>query len=253
VSLDGSTAEVHESLRGAGSFAPALSAIRLLQGAGLPVTARVNVHTRNIEDLPALAHLLLGELGLPSFRTAGLSSIGTASKYSADMFPTTAQRLRAMQLLAALEWEYPGRVLAASGPLSQWRTFHAMEEARQSGRAPQRGFLTGCGCVWSRISVRCDGAYVPCVLLPQLVAGHIGQDSLEEVWCSSPVLSAVRARAEIPLDSCPECRGCEYSAYCTGSCAAPSWSRLADVMRPNPEACLRQFLHDLAAAGLRLW
>jgi len=254
VSLDGSTAEVHESLRGPGSFAPALRAIRLLQEAGLPVTARANVHAQNIEDLPALAHLLLEELGLPSFRTAGVSSIGTASKYRTDIFPSAAQRLQAMRLLAGLEQHYPGRIQASSGPLLQWRMFQAMERARRSGgRDTRRGFLTGCGCVWSRVSVRCDGAYVPCVLLPQLVAGHIGQDALEDVWRSSPVLNAVRARTQVALDSCSECQCCDYSPYCSGSCAAAAWSRLGDVNRPNPEACLRQFLHDLAAEGLALW
>jgi len=254
VSLDGSTAQVHESLRAPGSFAPALEAIRLLHSAGLPVTARVNVHARNIEDLPALAHLLLEELGLPFFRTAGVSSIGTASKYNADIFPTAAQRLRAMQLLAGLDQKHPGRILASSGPLSQGRMFHAMEAARQSGApAPGGGYLTGCGCVGSRVSVRCDGAYVPCVLLPQWVAGYIGQDPLEAVWRNSPVLNAVRARVHMAFASCPECQDCEYSPYCTGSCAAAAWSRLGDVNRPNPEACLRQFLRDLAADGLTLW
>ena len=55
VSLDGSTAAVHERLRGRGTFEPALRAIRILQAAGLPTTVRATVHAGNLDDLPALA------------------------------------------------------------------------------------------------------------------------------------------------------------------------------------------------------
>ena len=131
--------------------------------------------------------------------------------------------------------------------------FQTMEAARRRGEPTwSRGHLMGCNCVFTRISVRSDGAYVPCVLLPQLVAGQIGQDRLEEVWRESPVLQAVRARADLSLASFPECRGCPYTACCTGSCAGPSLSILGDVNRPNPEACLRRFLQELAAEGLSL-
>ena len=100
VSLGGSTEEIHELWRGQGPFGPALNATKILSDQDLPVTVRVNVHAHNIEDLPAVARLLLDDIGLAFFHVAGVSSIGTHAKYREDVFPTAAQRLRAMRLLA---------------------------------------------------------------------------------------------------------------------------------------------------------
>jgi len=254
VSLDGSTPEIHESMRGRGSFEPALNAIQILLEEGLPATVRVTIHARNIEDLPAVARLLLEELGLPAFSTNAISSLGTHAKYGDDLFLTPAQRLRAMNVMAGLDKRYPGRIQASAGPLWESKAFDEMEAARQSGGTISgRGYLIGCGCIFTRISVRADGAYVPCVMLPHIVLGTIGQDPLTQVWREAPALNALRQRIEIPLASFAECQGCEYTELCTGNCAGTAASLLGDPNQPNPEACLRKFKEDLAAEGLSLW
>ncbi len=117
VSLDGSCAAVHESLRGVGTFAPALAAIRYLQAAGVPVTVRVTVHPGNIDDLSQVARLLLDELGLPAFSTNAASSLGSAGKYAAEVLLTPRERLRAMRTLVELEAVTQG---ASRPPPGRW-------------------------------------------------------------------------------------------------------------------------------------
>jgi len=253
ISLDGSTAEVHESMRGEGSFAPALEAIRLLREERLPVTVRVTVHDKNVDDLPALASLLLDDVGLPSFSTNAICSLGTHAKYGEGSFLSTPRRLQAMRILARLDGRYPGRIRANAGPLADWHMFNAMEEARKRNEPiPDRGKLVGCGCIFYRISVRSDGAYIPCIMLPQMVMGHIGADSLGEVWRNAPILNELRSRIHIPLDSFDECRGCDYIRSCTGNCAGVALSLLGDHNRPAPDACFRRFREDLDREGLSL-
>ncbi len=254
VSLDGSTAAVHESMRGKGSFAPALAAIRILKAESLPVTVRTTVHAQNIDDLPAVAHLLLEEIGLASFSTNSVSSLGTNAKYGDDMFLTPLLRLHAMHVLAELDQHYSGRIHASAGPLADWKMFNAMERARRTGEASFRGgCLVGCGCIFERMAVRADGAYVPCVMLPQMVLGHIGVDSLVHVWQHSTAFDTLRQRMSIALDTFAQCVGCEYLPYCTGNCAGTALSLLGDANQPSPEACLRTFKDDLQASGLALW
>lgn len=254
VSLDGSTPEIHETMRGKGSFHPALNAIQALLKEGLPVTVRVTVQAANIEDLPAVARLLLEDFGLSGFSTNTISSLGTQSKYEEDLFLSPAQRLRAMKVLAKLDEKYPGRIQADAGPLAEWKMFKKMENSRENRQSiPGRGYLVGCGCVFKRIAVRSDGAYVPCVMLPQLVLGTIGHDSLEEVWRHSPVLARMRERRLVPLRSFAECQGCDYLESCTGNCPGTAFSILGDMNRPSPEGCLRKFRRDLEAQGLNLW
>ena len=251
ISLDGSRAEIHEIMRGPGSFSPALAAIRNLQAAEVPVTVRVTVHAGNIEDLPTLARLLLEELKLPGFSTNAISSLGSNAKYGEEIFLDPAQRLKAMQVLAELDANYPGRIEAAAGPLADWKMFHGLRQARQSRQPiPGRGRLVGCGCVFNRLAVRADGAYIPCVMLPQMVLGFIGEDPLAEVWQDAGILNQLRERTAISLGSFQECRGCDYQLSCTGNCAGAALSLLGDANRPSPDACLRRFERDLAEQGL---
>jgi SynChlorMet cassette radical SAM/SPASM protein ScmE len=254
VSLDGSRAEVHELMRGKGSFAPALQAIKILMAEGLPVTARVTVHASNINNLPATAHLLLNELELRSFSTNAISALGTRAKYGKALFLTPSERLQAMKVLAILDEKYHGRIQATAGPLADWKMFGQMESARLGGsQIPGRGRLVGCGCTFSKMAVRADGAYVPCVMLPQIVLGYIGIDSLEEVWHSSVQFETLRKRITIPLESFEECVGCEYLRFCTGNCPGTALSLSKDPNRPSAETCLRKFRDALAVEGLTLW
>ena len=254
VSLDGSVAAVHESLRGPGTFAPALAAIRALQAADVPVTVRVTVHPGNVDDLANVARLLLDDLGLPAFSTNAASALGSAGKYGAEVLMTPLERLRAMRTLVELEGRYPGRIQANAGPLADWQMFHAMEQARRDNAPiPGRGALVGCGCVFEKLAVRADGRYVPCVMLPTLTLGEIGRDSLVKVWQQTTELQALRSRRDIRLDSLDECRDCPWVASCTGSCPGMAQALTGAVDRPCPQSCLRRFVAELEREGEPLW
>jgi SynChlorMet cassette radical SAM/SPASM protein ScmE len=254
VSLDGSTAAVHESLRGTGTFAPALAAIRALQKAGVPVAVRVTIHPGNLDDLPNVARLLLNELKLPAFSTNAASSLGSAGKYGEGVLLTPLERLRAMHILVELERNYPGRVQASAGPLAEWRMFHAMEQARRDNLAiPGRGRLVGCGCIFERLAVRADGRYVPCVMLPTVTLGEIGIDPLADVWRQAEALQALRHRRGVVLAGFDECRDCPWVASCTGSCPGMAQALTGEFNRPCPQSCLKRFVAELEREGASLW
>jgi len=250
VSLDGSSAGIHELLRGEGTFGPALRAIRLLKEYELPVTVRTTVHPGNIDDLPAVAALLLDDLGLQSFSTNAASALGSYGKYGQDILLNPQQRLKAMKQLVDLERRYPGRILANAGPLADWKSLKAMEGARQTGQPiPGRGKLVGCGCIYQRLAVRADGAYVPCVMLPQMVLGHIGQDRLGEVWTKARLLEQMRRRVDIPLSRFETCADCDWQLSCTGNCPGTAFSMTGQIDVPCPESCLKRFEESLAEHG----
>lgn len=254
VSLDGSTAEIHEKLRGKGTFQPALSAIKLLQSLEIPVTVRVTIHPGNVDDLAHITHLLLNDLQLSSFSTNAASSLGGSEKYDSESLLTPLERLKAMRSLAELEEAYPGRIQASAGPLADWHMFRAMEEARQSGQpVPGRGRLVGCGCIFDRLAVRSDGAIIPCVMLPQMVLGRLGEDRLDDVWLHAPALHEMRCRSSLSLSSFDDCLDCSWLESCTGNCPGTAYSLTGEVNRPCPETCLKRFQEELTALGESLW
>lgn len=254
ISLDGSTAEVHESLRGKGTFLPALAAIRLLNDGDLSVTVRVTIHPGNVDDLESITRLLLDDLKLPSFSTNAASSLGSSAKYDATNLLSVTDRLKAMRKLASLEAAYPGRILASAGPLADWHMFHAMEKARVKGQPlPGRGRLVGCGCIFDRLAVRADGAIIPCAMLPQMVLGHIGTDDLATVWQKASELYSLRQRVNISLESFEQCRDCAWRESCTGNCPGTAVTLTGQVNHPCPDSCLKRFHGELSALGESLW
>jgi len=246
ISVDGSCAAVHDTCRGRGAFNGAVRGIRTLQRHRVNVAVRVTIHRHNIDDLENIAHFLLEELGLPGFGTNSAGYLGTCRLNADDVMLTIAERQVAMATLLRLAEKYPDRISANAGPLAEGRAWRMMEEARaQNAPAfPNRGRLTACGCPSSKISVRADGAIVPCNMLNHIELGRINHDSLAEIWQNSPALNQLRNRHTIPLTDFKFCAGCSYIPYCTGSCPGLAYTITGKVDQPSPDACLRRFLEE---------
>jgi len=246
VSIDGSTGDVHDSCRGKGNFDRAVEGIRRLRRHGVPVTVRVTIHRYNAEDLEKVARLLLEDIGLDGFSTNSASFLGLCRENADDIQLTVDQRSMVMETLLRLDRAYPGRISAQAGPLAEGKMWCDMERARRERRPPMagRGFLKGCGGVFSKLAVRADGVMVPCIQMGHIDLGRINHDALAETWWDHPELRRLRERSDIPLETFEECRGCPYISYCTGNCPALSYTLTGDENRPSPDACLRRFLAE---------
>lgn len=261
VSMDGPRAEVHDTMRGRGSFAGAMRGVETLRRHGISVAVRVTIHRGNVHELEDTARFLLDDLGLPGFGTNSAGHLGSCAQHGEEIELTVADREQAMRTLVELAARYPGRIQAQAGPLAEARMWSRMEEARRArdggstaradgarAKSPRGGALVGCGCSNSKLAVRADGAYTPCTMLPHLVLGHIGRDDLLTVWREHPMLASLRTRGRHALTEFAYCRGCDYIDLCTGSCAGIAYSVTGEVDHPAPDACLRDYL----AAGGRL-
>ncbi|MBN2537949.1 radical SAM protein [candidate division WOR-3 bacterium] len=243
VSIDGSRAEIHDQSRPPRSFDRALTGLRLLKEAGLPVVARVTLNRANVEDLPNIARLLIEDVGLAGFGTNDAEQMGSARCNGESMVLTSAERQRAGELLTGLNDKYGGRISASAGPLAIARHFAEIDEALARGDKglPGAGTLSSCGGVFSKMAVLHDGSMVPCSMLPTLTMGVIGLHPLAAAWRSSPAINAVRYRREIPLASLPECRDCPYTGFCRGGCPASMMARYGRLNVRDPLVCYRRY------------
>jgi len=251
VSLDGASAETHESARGKGTFEKALSGIATLKKHGIPLTVRVTIHRHNVHDLENVARLLLEEIGLPSFSTNSASHMGMCRRNREMLQLTVEDRMAAMKTLLLLDTKYSGRIGATAGPLAEGKTWLEMEKARREGRPAMegRGFLSGCGGANTKLAVRADGVIVPCCQMSHIELGRINRDDVKKLWQESGELNRVRERVTIPLSSFEHCRGCPYIPYCTGNCPAMAVTLSGGDDRPAPDACLRHFLENGGSLG----
>jgi len=246
ISIDGSRAEVHDLSRPK-SFEHALRGLKLLKEAGFPVTVRVTINRYNLNDLENVAHLLLEEVGLPSFSTNDAFPMGAGCQNQGEVTLGALEMKQAMDTIDRLLERYPGRLTAQAGPQAKRLSYAEMEHARQTGEKPTRwqmGFLTACGCIFSKLSILHDGTVVPCHVLHRLDLGNIKTHSLEEIWHTHPILQALRERRSIPMQQVPGCESCEWAAYCNGSCPGLAHQLTGDFNRANPADCYRQFLAE---------
>jgi SynChlorMet cassette radical SAM/SPASM protein ScmE len=242
VSIDGSTAEAHDSLRGQGSFGKAIEGLQRLRRHQIPVSTRVTIHQHNVDDLGEIARLLLEELELPSFSTNAASYSGLCRQNAKDVQLTVEQRSRAMETLVGLYQKYNGRITASAGPLRNAFKWRRMERQRRENSAASGGYLIDCGGVMTELGVRADGIMVPCLLLSHIELGRINTDDLRSVWQSHPELERMRKRRSISVAEIEFCEGCDYIPYCTGNCPAYAYDLVGRDDRPNPDDCLKRFL-----------
>ena len=252
VSIDGSRAEIHDRNR-PGSFARALRGLKRLKARGFPVQVRTTISRHNIDDLENIAHLLLEEIGLASFSTNEAAPLGTGCANRAETALTPADHKKAMVVIDRLLARYPGRLQAQAGPQAKLKMYREMERAHRTGEKAadwKMGYLSGCGCVFSKIDVLHDGTIVPCCMLPGLVLGNITRDSLGEIWLNHPTLQLLRERRNIALSEVEGCRDCEWNVICNGSCPGLAHQLTGDVNRANPEDCYRNFIEAVGGVDV---
>jgi SynChlorMet cassette radical SAM/SPASM protein ScmE len=240
ISVDGSSAEVHDLSRPK-SFKRALRGLKLLKEAGYPVTVRVTINRHNVDDLENVAHLLLDEVGLPSFGTNEAYACGATDRTEDGIILTMVQRKKAMEVLTRLSDQYNQRIQALAGPLVLAQELKTMDEMLVNGQTsrPGRGTLSACSSVFSKLGVMHDGTVVPCNILSTVTLGTIGVDSLQDIWLYHPIMIAMRQRYEIPLSSLETCQDCAYQGFCTGGCPSGALYANGDLNTRNPMSCYR--------------
>ncbi len=245
ISLDGSCADIHDAIRGRGSFKGAVRGIKTLQKHGIPVTVRVTINHHNVHDLENMARFILDDLGLSIFQCFSSRDQGSFRKHADEIKLTVKDNMSAMATLLKLSEKYPGKISAASTPLLQAKSWKEMEEARIQKKpgCKMGGHLIPCGDSFKNIHVHSDGTITPCTILGNINMGRINQDSFSEVWLNSPVLNNMRSRY-IPLADFEFCQGCEYIPYCKGTCPVSAYSMTGKLDHPDQDTCLRAFLRN---------
>ncbi len=217
VSLDGSDAASHDSLRGVpGAFEQALRGIGCARDAALPFQLNTTVTTDNADQLPAIHELAI--------------RLGAAAHHVFLLVPTgRAASLRGMELdarryEAILNWladrfvSSPIEIRATCAP-------HFYRILRQRGVATQaRGCLAG----QSFCFISHTGDVQPCGYFDVQV-GNIRQKSLREIWEKAELFRDLRDHAAYG----GKCGSCEFLRVC-GGCRARAYEATGDPLAPEP-------------------
>ena len=206
VSIEGPE-EIHESIRGKGSFLSSLNGVQCLLEAGINVTLNVTLSTINaghmIEMVKLSSCLGVHKLGfsrlVPSGRGAG-------------MLKNMLRKDEVRELYQAIfSLETRGLEIVTGDPVaSQLRSEYIHHDAS----AIPTG---GCAAGVSGLTVLPDGTITPCRRM-NIPLGNVRKDSLREIWSTSPILESLRDKKRYSgkCSKClrwTTCRGCRAIAY----------------------------------------
>lgn len=228
LSLDGSTPERHDGIRGVpGTFARTMQAIAWATELNIPLQVNTLCAAETADDMPALFELLK-PYGVTRWSLFFLISVGRGKVLEA-LPPQTAEKL--MAWIYDVSKAAPFAVATTEAPSYRRVAIERMredglhgEQIKSSSVGRGFGIRDGHGIVF----VSCTGDICPAGFLP-LAAGNIRQDSLVEVYRRSPLFEQLHDPGQFE----GHCGVCEFRALCGGS-RARAFGATGDPLASDP-------------------
>jgi len=202
ISLDGSTPEINDPIRGAGSFQRVIDGIRAAVAVGLRPTLTMTLLRHNLDDVDAMVRLA-ASLGIRNVHLLWPHRRGRVLTGSFAALPEAGEMLAAVR-----------RGLAAATECGV--TIDNVEEFRLrfDGTPGIKNDLAG--AAWNSLCVYTDGGVYPSASMagvPELKCGDLAAASLEQIWKDSPICREMR---EATVERKPTCRTCHLKFLCGG-------------------------------------
>ncbi len=232
LSLDGSTAAVHDDFRNQpGAFDGVMNAIRLFNAHNIDFLVNSSFTKRNQDEAPKI-HQLVKSLGATAWYLFMIVPTGRGEEIMAELIPPDEYE-------AMLNWHYDmekeeDELLVRPTCAPQYYRV-VLQRAKQEGEKFKRRtlkFSTGGskGCLAGQLicMIDVDGNVLPCSYFP-LPAGNIRTQSFREIWEESPLFLEMRDFAGYK----DHCGRCEYLNVC-GGCRARAWAVTGDYLAGEP-------------------
>jgi len=205
VSLEGPP-EIHDGIRGHGSFAAAVEGTRLLIEAGNKVSANMTLSGLNVGVIEEAVRIAR-DIGFSGMGFSRLVPCGSGESLLRSML-TSSELRNAYERALALS--SPSFTVTSGDPLAS-----VLSGVKPSPQSPLT--LSGCSAGFSGITVTSDGSVMPCRRMG-LKIGNLRKTSLRQIWSSSKLLWRLRQRESYQgkCGKCslwPSCRGCRAVAY----------------------------------------
>jgi radical SAM protein with 4Fe4S-binding SPASM domain len=207
VSLEGPEA-IHEEIRGKRSFSSAMKGVELLLESGITVTLNVTLSEINVDHFKDMVAVATG-LGVQRLGFSRLVPYGRGFGLISRMLSKEKVRAAYEEITST---KVSGLDIVTGDPVAA--QLGDDEETDDDGDTFPVG---GCAAGVSGITLLPDGTISPCRRMG-ISIGNVLNDSLREVWATSPVLAALRDRNSYKgkCRTCKrwsDCRGCRAIAY----------------------------------------
>ncbi len=209
VSLEGPNAEIHDKLRGKGSFDKAVDGIKRLIMIGITPIVSTAISKLNEKDIAGTSRFL-SKLGIQEHNVLWMHAKGRGASNLNDLYVPSDNIALAMK---KLKKEYK----------EQEMIFDNVESLKVRVRTKRGRKNDLCNNCYEKICVNSDGHVYPCASLngdKTFDAGSVRKASLKDIWLNSKVMDRGRKNS---VQNKPECRECYLEYFCGGGCTSHSY------------------------------
>jgi radical SAM protein with 4Fe4S-binding SPASM domain len=198
--------EIHESIRGKGSYAASMKGVKNLLDEGLKVSLNVTLSSINAGSFMDIVDLALN-MGVHRLGFSRLVPSGRGAGMLQEMLSTDTVKDLYKKIFSL---ETGNLQIVTGDPVASQSV---AKDADDIGDIPSGGCAAGV----SGLTILPDGTIVPCRRL-YIPIGNIRRDSFREIWSTSSVLEGLRNRNRYSgkCGACnrwANCRGCRAIAY----------------------------------------
>jgi radical SAM protein with 4Fe4S-binding SPASM domain len=213
LSMESSSSEVNDSIRGEGSFEETLRAIKELKGHQFKTSLSTTISQVNCRDIPALInwadHVGVDEIGFDRLIPYGNGkNLPPLSKQELRQVYGTIYKLASKTKKVKVVMRRPLFCLIAP-------------EEKEIGAMCSAGF--------NNLSIMPDGTIYPCRWLP-LPLGNITTVDLDYLWHNTDLLAKLRKKNARK----GKCHGCPFLAKC-GGCRGMAYFYNGDYLAEDPQ------------------
>lgn len=240
VSLDGADPDVHNVIRGKGSFEKTINGVKQLRQWEIPFSFFVVVCKNNKNQIDKI--VWLGEkVGASRITFSSLLPQGSALSHLDDLFLSFEEQKDVNAKLRKLRQEYPQLV---SGSLMEgikmMDSISKPDILFNSSGKPHK--ITSCAGSVKECSIRPEGWVIPCDRLWDFTVGNVKDEPFQSIWLHSEGFRYFRKRYSRSMDFFNECKDCEYTNICKGGCPAVPFNMGRGIEGWDPLSCYKVFI-----------
>ena len=215
VSLEGSTPELNDPIRGNGCFNKAVRGIQTLVANGTYSLISMVVTKTNLSDMPAF-YLLGRNMGVNEIRFIEMRRMGRALEGVIE--PVSSATL--VKAIHRLFSDYPeARKYVMRDHFSVMKYLCA--------RSNKRAY---CGAGLKTILIDANGEVYPCPnhAKPEFSCGNIAKQTFQEIWLESDRLNGLRSTYNIDQIN-DQCSKCAIKYWCLGGCRGETYENTGNL------------------------
>jgi len=229
ISLDGSSPETHNRIRGPGNFERAIRGIKILIRHGIDVKVMFTLQRYNMKDVPSLIDLAIKEK-ISGLTIERLVPMGYAKDVKDSLLSPEELRdiFQYISDRADLEYE-KGTQLRILKYRPLWINIDPSRTKTESNTVPYKELGAVCSIGLDGLCILPDATVLPCRRLP-IPIGNLERDSLEKIWFTSDLLWQIRDKHNLK----GKCNSCEFIPRC-GGCRAIAYACTGDYLAEDPQ------------------